>query len=128
VSEKPKRLTSREARRIARCTRDFQWTFMEKCAEFGTLWFSPWNKYRREELPGELRCCLLTGVDVLNWMGAHPDWFVEGEWNDARDARPISLTAAGRAALANREPYDMEPIHGGLVEPGYIVTPAKERP
>ncbi len=52
------------------------------------------------------------------------DWWVIGDWSDQRYAAPVSLTDAGRAALANREQYDLEPVTGGLVEPGWQATPA----
>ena len=56
-------------------------------------------------------------------MGAHPDWFVVGAWDDARYAQPVHLTEAGRLALTQRARYDLEPVRGGLVEPGWEAIP-----
>lgn len=124
---RPKKLTSRRDRQTARYTRDFQWKFTEKVAEHDPLWFCVWNKKKLPEGPDEMRCCLLTGMDVLSWTDAHKDWFVFGEWSEERYALPVRLTDAGRLALAEREKYDMEPVNGGLVEPGFIVTPLPKR-
>lgn len=120
---KPKRLRTKFDREMARSTRNRQWRFMERCAEHNPLWFCVWNKERRDEGPDEWRDCLIGGMDILGWMDQHPDWFVKGEWSDERYAMPVSLTDAGRVALAEREKYDMEDVYGGLVEPGYVVTP-----
>ena len=108
---KPKKLTSHKEREIARYVRDCQWLLMEKIAEYGTFWFCVWNKTGREQAEDELRCCLLTGMDYLDWIGAHKDWFIEGEWNDERQAIPLQLTEAGRVALQNRHLYEMEPMN-----------------
>src|SRR5690606_5897134 len=112
---KPKKLTSKRDREAARWTRDRQWEFMERVAKHGTLWFCVWNKYGRPEAEDEWRDGLLTGMDILDWMKRHRDWFVIGRWNDGRYAQPIKLKPPGRRALQNRHLYDMEPIHGGLV-------------
>jgi hypothetical protein len=121
---KPKRLKTKFARQVARNIRNAQWRMMERIAEHGTLWFCVWNKEGREEKSDEMRCCLLSGMDYLAWVDAHPDWFIKGEWDEERYAMPLQLTDAGRAALANRSQYDMEPVLSGLVEPGTITTPA----
>ena len=126
----PRRLVTREDRRQARWTRERQWCFMERIAACETLWFCVWNKSGRHDtsqpLPANLWVDgLLTGMDIERWISRHKDWFVRGRWSEKRYARPIRLTDAGRAALADREPYDMEPIHGGLVEPGYVVIPLR---
>lgn len=124
---KPKRLTSKRSREMARQTRDSHWRFMERVAALGTLWFCIWNKYRREELVDEHRDCLIGGLEIQEWIDQHPDWWIVGEWSDERYARPLQLTDAGRLALTERAKYDMEPVTGGLVEPGFIVTPARPR-
>jgi len=127
MPEKPKRLTSKWARANARRTRDSHWAFMEKIAALGTVWWCVWNDIRRDEAPDEVRCCLISGCELNDWMQKHADWFAVGEWNETRYARPVRLTEAGRAALADRARYDMEPVYGGLVEPGFVVTPAGTR-
>lgn len=119
----PKQLTSDWERQIARNIRNSQWRMMERIAEHGTLWFCVWNKYRKPEAEDEMRCGLIDGLEKLEWVRAHPDWFMEGEWSEARYAFPIRLTDAGRTALTERELYDMEPVQGGLVEPGWIAVP-----
>jgi ribulose 1,5-bisphosphate carboxylase large subunit-like protein len=127
----PKKLTSKADRQIARNIRNAHWRMMERINEHGTLWFCVWNKIRRNEGPDEMRCGLLDGMEQLQWIKAHPEWFVEGEWDEARYALPLQLTDAGREALQNRAQYDMEPVEGGLVEPGWICTPlesSNERP
>jgi hypothetical protein len=122
VSE-PRKLTSISDRRMARFVRDRQWRFMERCLEHDPLWFCVWNKAKKPELADEWRDGLITGLEINEWMAAHPDWFKIGSWYEKRYARPIRLTDVGRKALANREPYDMEPHNGGFVEPGYVVIP-----
>jgi hypothetical protein len=124
---KPKKLTNASARRTARVMRDDQWRFMEMVADHGTLWFCNWNKSGRDEAADELRTSLIGGMNIGAWIDAHPDWFVVGEWSDARYAMPVQLTDAGRAALADRAPYDMEPIMGGMVEPGWTAIPSAQQ-
>jgi hypothetical protein len=125
-ARKPRRLTSKSDRQMARRIRDSQWNFMEKVAALGTVWWCIWNKIRREERTDEVRCCLISGMELNEWMMTHPDWWDVGEWDDERYGRPVKLTEVGRIALAEREKYDMEPVTGGLVEPGFIVVPARE--
>jgi hypothetical protein len=96
---------------------------MSRIVDHGTLWFCVWNKRRLDEKPDEWRDCLIGGMEILEWMNRHPDWFVYGEWNDDRYAFPVQLTDAGRAALHERQKYDMEPVFGGLVEPGWQAIP-----
>jgi hypothetical protein len=112
----------------ARRSRDYQWRFMARVLEVGTLWFTPWEKNRRPQAADEWRDGLLTGLDIVRWWTAHPDWFVIGEWDNERSARPIQLTDAGRAALADRATYDLEPYHGGMIEPGWIAVPSASEP
>lgn len=66
---------------------------------------------------------LIGSNELYGWLSAHKDWWKRGRWSEKRCARSIRITPAGRKALKNRHLYDMEPIHGGMVEPGYIVTP-----
>ena len=108
----------------ARRIRDFHWSFMERLAAEGTVHVNTWNKYRHEERPDELRLSLLSGMQLSEWINAHPDWFDIGPQNRERWTQPVSLTEAGCEALANRHLYDMEPVVGGLVEPGWQAVPA----
>lgn len=66
---------------------------------------------------------LIGSNELFGWLSAHKDWWKRGRWSEKRCARSIRITDAGRTALKNRRLYDMEPIHGGMVEPGYVVTP-----
>ena len=43
---KPKRLTDRNSRMMARRERDAQWAFMERVAREGIIWMCPWDKHR----------------------------------------------------------------------------------
>ncbi len=112
------------ARERARAIRDGDWQIMERMRDLGTLWFSPWNRDRLPEGLDELRVDLLTGMEIMNRWQQHEDWFDIGEWDRARAARPVRLTEAGLKALRERHLYDMEPVLGGLVEPGWTATPA----
>ncbi len=125
---KPKRLTSRIQREFARRERDCQWEFMERVAREGTVWMCPWDKYKRhKDGDGVYVFGLVGSNEFFHWLDSHKDWWKRGRWSEKRCARSIRITEAGRKALANREQYDMEPIYGGMVEPGYIVTPARPR-
>jgi hypothetical protein len=124
VVKKAKRLSSKHHRECARRMRDMQWEMMQRVAELGTLWFCVWNKRGLPELADEMRCGLIDGMEFLEWIDSHPDWWTKGEWSDERYALPVQLTDAGRTALADKDKYDMEPVTGGLVEPGWITTPA----
>lgn len=128
-AEKPKRLTSQKDREMARHMRDFQWGFMERVSKLGTVWVCWWNKNRHhtEDKPDLLICGLIDGCELIEWLHSHEDWWIIGEWSDERYAAPVSLTDAGKTALANREQYDMELVTGGLVEPGFCVMPAGRR-
>lgn len=128
-----KRLTDERSREDARQLRDSQWDFAEKVAKLGTVWLCWWNKngHFDEHNPAPADTVvhsLIDGVELLDWLKRHPDWWEIGEWSDERYAAPVTITAAGREALAHRELYDMEDVHGGLVEPGYVVTPAERSP
>jgi hypothetical protein len=124
----PKWLTSDTQRAMARRMRDHQWEVADRVAKLGTLWVCWWNKNRRHDdtkpLPDDLLVCgLIDGNELLEWLNAHKDWWVIGGWSDARYAAPLSLTDVGHAALAEREKYDMEPVTGGMVEPGWQAIP-----
>jgi len=108
----------------ARYARDEQWCFMERVALLGVLWWCIWNKGGRPEQDDEKRDCLVAGMERQEWMQTHPDWWTIGEWDEIRYARPVRLTEEGYSALANRHLYDMEPVTGGLVEPGWSAVPA----
>jgi hypothetical protein len=106
--------------------RDRQWAFMQQVAATGTLWCCWWNKDRHhvEPYPADLVVCgLIDGIELMNWIRSHEDWWQIGEWSDERYASPVSLTDAGRTALEERDRYDMEPVFGGLVEPGWQAIP-----
>jgi hypothetical protein len=128
---KPKRLTSRQDREDARRMRNGQWKFMERVFEMGSLWVCWWNKNRHHDYdscPPDLYICgLIDGCELIGWLNSHKDWWTIGEWSDERYAAPVSLTPAGKEALFNRAPYDMEPVTFGLTEPGWIATPAKRK-
>lgn len=120
---KLKRLSDRKSRMYARAVRDAQWAFMERVAREGVVWTCPWDKYHRHKNDGVYVYGLLGSNDFLHWINSHRDWWKRGPWSEKRCARSLRLTDSGKAALANRELYDMEPIYGGMVEPGYVVTP-----
>jgi hypothetical protein len=133
----PKLLTDKRDREMARRMRDGQWAFADRVAAQGTVWVCWWNKNRHGPSPSAqyadgsgyrddlLVCGLIDGMELAAWLHSHEDWWVIGEWSDERYAAPVSLTDAGRVALANREAYDMEPIEGGLAEPGWQAIPTE---
>jgi len=127
VKTEPKILRDKDSRNRARVIRDRHWRFMERAAEHDPLWFCVWNKTGQPELEDEWRDGLISGMEIMDWVRRHTDWFCIGGWSDQRYARPFRLTDAGRAALANRDVYDMEPVFGGLVEPGWQCVPAKSQ-
>ena len=123
----PKVLTSHEQRRSARHDRDRHWRTLELIAEHNPLYICWWNKDRHHDRdtapPDLLICSLITGSSIAGWLRAHLDWVTVGDWDDRRYAAPAWITDAGREALANRHLYDMEPVQGGMIEPGWICTP-----
>jgi hypothetical protein len=119
----PKQLDSIEHRQVARNIRNTQWRFMERCLECNPLWWCIWNKKRMPELEDEWRSGLLDGMELMEWIDAHRRWFRIGKWNDTRYARPVRLSPPGRVALEHRHLYDLEPVTGGLVEPGWESIP-----
>ena len=120
-----RQFTTPAQRERARRIRDRQWRFMERVVAVGTLWFCVWNKRELPEGPDEWRDGLMTGLEMMNWIQRHATWFVAGEWDEAGYAWPVQLTEAGHAALADRALYDMEPVEGGLVAPGWTAVPAE---
>ena len=126
---KPKRLTAKRDREMARRLRNSQWSFMENVNRLGVLWVCWWNKDRHHDEkaapPNLLVCGLIDGCELIEWLHSHNNWWTIGEWSDERYAAPVQLTDAGRLALMNRAQYDMEDVTGGLVEPGFIVKPAE---
>lgn len=121
---KPKRLTDRTMRMIARRERDGQWEFMERVAREGIVWMCPWDKYGRHKNGDGVHVFGLLGSnEFYHWLDSHKDWWIRGRWSEKRCARSIRITDVGRRALKNRDKYDMESIFGGMVEPGYVVTP-----
>lgn len=127
MTKQPKILRGRANREMARHIRERQWLFMARAAEHNPLWFCVWNKTGQPELADEWRDALISGMEIMEWVRSHPSWFRVGRWSEKRYARPVRLTDAGHAALANREPHDMEPVYGGMVEPGWQCIPAKLR-
>ena len=123
----PKILTKVAARRTARHDRNYQWLTLEQIAEHDPLYICWWDKHGRfknKEVPADTRVCgLISANTILSWLNAHPDWIVIGEWDDERYAAPVWITGAGREALENRHLYDMEPVAGGMIEPGWLCTP-----
>lgn len=127
--KEPRWLDDPEAQKRARFIRDRQWETLERIADCDPLYICWWDKAGRhrdrDRRPEDLKVCgLIDGMELLQWLNAHPDWREIGEWSDERYAAPVWITEAGRAALANREPYDREPVVGGLVEPGWQTIPA----
>ena len=121
---KPKRLTAKRDRAMARRERDSQWAFMERVAREGIVWMCPWDKYGRHKGgDGVYVFGLLGSNELFHWLDSHKDWWKRGRWSEKRCARSIRITVHGRAALINRGPYDMEPICGGMVEPGWEAIP-----
>jgi len=129
VSEKspPRELTEPSQREMARRMRDSHWAFMEKVQQLGTLWWCTWDKERRHKPPADdvYVSGLIDAMELSEWISRHEDWWVKGEWSDERYALPVQLTDEGRRALAERHLYDMEPVTGGMVEPGWICVPAE---
>lgn len=130
MTEQPKKLMDEHWRTWARTVRDSHWAFMERLKKEGTVHVCAWNKYDQEELPHELRLSLIGGEELMEWFRAHQDWFEIGDQDEERWTSPISLTGPGLKALTEKEKYDMEPVYGGLVSPGFqsIPLPLKEKP
>lgn len=105
---------------------------MESIGRLETVWCCWWDKagrFRDGRRPDDVIVFGLIGaMEFLEWTERHPDWWAIGEWSDERYAAPVSLTDAGRSALANRHLYDMEPVTGGMVDPGWQAIPAEVQP
>ena len=131
-SKTPKELTTPEDRDRARYIRDHQWETLKKAALHNPLYICWWDKagrHKGHKLPEDLLVTsLIDSNQLLDWLKNHPDWTEIGEWSEERYAAPVYLTDQGREALLNREKYDMEPVRGGLVDPGWICIPAKPNP
>ena len=137
TKEPPKDLSGdRHSQEVARNIRNHQWEIMETAAaNGGEVRICPWNKRRftlekgdhyLEPAPNEFRFCLVSFLETFSWFdGDHPDWFTvdDKDWDEERQTHLYRLTDAGRKALQERERYDMEPVKGGLVEPGWQATP-----
>lgn len=98
---------------------------MERMQEHGTLWICPWNQRGLPEKEDEWRFSYMGWVTLSYWFEEHAEWFEVGEWDEDRYACPYRLTAGGIKGLANRQKYDMEPVRGGLVGPGWTCIPAE---
>lgn len=119
----PRKLTDHNGRERARLVRDRQWRFMEKAAKFGTVWHIAYTRWR-EPKEDEEHVAYLGHEELYGWFREkHPDWLIVGAFDEQRKGYPVTLSAAGYAALENREQYDMEPVFGGLVEPGWQAIP-----
>jgi|ERR1043165_973860 hypothetical protein len=128
MANQAKILNDKQQRQFARNERDSQWEFMERVEREGVVWMCPWDKYHRHGTDGVYVYGLLGSNEFLYWLNSHKEWWKRGRWSAKRCASSIRITDAGRAALKNRDLYDMEPIHGGMMEPGYIVTPLPREP
>ena len=131
MAKTPTFRTDDRSRETARRIRDRQWRMLERIADRNPLYICWWNKNRRHEepYPNDLMVCdLIDGMEMAHWLKAHPGWVTVGEWSDDRYAAPVRITDSGRAALANREKYDMEPVEAGLVEPGWQAIPTPGGP
>ena len=127
--QQPRELTEPTHQDRARRIRDRHWETLELIAQHDPLYICWWNKDRYHDrtgtpLPEDLLVHgLIDGLELAAWLRKHPDWTDMGEWSDERHAVPVWITGAGRKALANRHLYDMEPVEGGLVEPGWTAVP-----
>ncbi len=118
----PRLLASKSYREAARRIRDGQWRHMEDLRESGGEY---WRAFGGEgNVPaGVVFFGFLLWQDMAAWLHEHHDWFNIGDFDTARGANPIALTAAGLRALENRQLYDMDPVFGGAVEPGWTAIP-----
>ncbi|MYD95529.1 MAG: hypothetical protein F4Y02_17990 [Chloroflexi bacterium] len=113
---------------MARRMRDGHWRVLERIAEHDPAYLCPWDKggMYRDDRPADVIVCSPLDIDLFTWFKQHEDWTTFGDWDDARCAYPVRVTDAGRAALANRDAYDLEPVHGGLIEPGWTCVPSPQ--
>ena len=129
--QEPKLLEEPKHQAMARRIRDHQWETLERIADKNPLYICWWDKNRRhgprEHQPDDLKVCgLIDGMELVHWLKAHPEWTTTGDWSAERYAAPVWITEAGRTALENRHLYDMEPVEGGLVEPGWRAQPRQQ--
>ena len=133
----PRQLTEPKDRMMARQIRDRQWRTLELVAEHNPLYICWWDKAGRhrhaDPPPNLLVSSPIDSNQLIDWLKQHPDWTEIGEWSETHYAAPVYITDPGRAALLNREQYDLEPVQGGMVEPGWTCIPApamaqKDRP
>ena len=128
----PRLLTDDAARRRARWVRDRQWKALERIAQCNPLYICFWdkNKHHTAPEPDDLMVCgLIDGMELGHWITKqHPDWVRIAELSSYPCAYPVYITDQGRAALANRAAYDLEPVFGGLVEPGWQAIPVEVQP
>ena len=123
MSDEPKKMTDRDARERARLIRDRQWRIMEKADKYGAVWCRTASRWL-EPKEDEEHYGYIAAEELFAWFRElHPDWLIVGARDETRKAYPITLTDAGRAALANRDTYNMEPVYGGMVEPGWQAIP-----
>ncbi len=125
--QKEKVLTDDFERQMARNQRNAHWGYMQQIAHSGVMYVR-WNKYSKPDGPQHLSFCLMSIMDFQSWTKQHPEWWDVGEWDDEQYGNPYRVTDAGRKALTEKHLYDMEPHHGGMVEPGYVVIPAEVSP
>ena len=136
----PRLKTDQRTRESARRIRDDHWRILERIAECDPLWICWWDKLgrhrrwdpqtglrvRNPDLPDDLLVFgLIDAGEFVNWVRGRHQWIEVGDWSDDRYAAPVRLNDAGRAALANRAAFDMEPVEGGLVEPGWQAIPVE---
>ena len=122
-----KELTDQKSRDMARRMRDGHWSLLERLNRHGTLYVCPWDKYGRHKKPEpDLEVLSPLSQDIFSWFKVHSDWIDILEWDEQRCAYPFAITDAGREALDNRTLYDMEPVEGGLVEPGWTAIPTSK--
>ena len=129
----PRVLTDEKSRDMARYIRDRHWEILQMIADHNPLHICWWDKNRRhdkKDRPENLHVCgLIDGMELATWLRSHPDWTQADEWSDEECAHPFYITDAGREALLNRDQFDMEPVIGGMVEPGWQAVPReKEQP
>ena len=126
-----RRLTDVASRNRARWILNRHWEILELIAKHDPLYICWWDKNRRHKknVPENLLSLgLITGSELAAWLRTHPEWTNIGEWEDDRCAVPIWITESGRQALLNKEQYDLEPVQGGMVEPGWECIPAAPAP
>jgi hypothetical protein len=118
-----RKLTGTFARQVARRKLDGHWNFVRRLDHEGVVHVCLWNKYHHKEARNEKRFCLMSGMDLMEFVRQHRSWFGYGAYDRARNTFPIWLTPAGRDALRTKADRP-QLLLGGLVEPGYEVIPS----